>query len=133
MPNASGSSRPRTRRVLVQDRDGDTRSYIGHALRAVGYAVSIVGKAADLATSLAQTVSDVVIVDIDRLDIAPDLFLDALDPLVRKNTGWIWLGPSRDDLTPFAWDAYVSKPFLTKDLQLAVETAAIRAELRSAT
>ncbi len=131
LPSSTSQHRPRTRRVLVQDRDGDSRSYIGHSLRGAGYAVTILGKASDVALAATQTPSDVAIIDVDRLEGEPGDFLATIDPGVRERTGFVWLGQAprtRED----AWDAFVSKPFLMKDLQLAVETAASRALVRSA-
>jgi PAS domain S-box-containing protein len=133
LPSSTSQHRPRTRRVLVQDRDGESRSYIGHSLRGVGYAVTILDKAADVALAAAQTPSDVAIIDVDRLEGDPDDFLATIDPGVRERTGFVWLGQvPRNVAGEVAWDAFVSKPFLMKDLQLAVETAASRALVRSA-
>ena len=133
LPSSTSKHRPRTRRVLVQDRDGDSRSYIGHSLRGAGYAVTVLGKAADVALAASQTPSDVAIIDVDRLDGDPDDFLATIDPGVRERTGFVWLGQApRNVAHEDPWDAFVSKPFLTKDLQLAVETAASRALVRSA-
>ncbi len=133
LPSSTSRHRPRTRRVLVQDRDGESRSYIGHSLRGVGYAVRVLDEAADVALAAAQTPSDVAIIDVDRLEGDPDDFLATIDPGVRERTGFVWLGHvPRNVAGEVSWDAFVSKPFLMKDLQLAVETAAGRALVRSA-
>ena len=133
LPSSTSRHRPRTRRVLVQDRDGESRSYIGHSLRGVGYAVRVLDEAADVALAAAQTPSDVAIIDVDRLEGDPDDFLATIDPGVRERTGFVWLGHvPRNVAGEVSWDAFVSKPFLMKDLQLAVETAASRALVRSA-
>ena len=133
LPSSTSKHRARARRVLVQDRDGDSRSYIGHSLRGAGYAVTVLDKAADVALAASQTPSDVAIIDIDRLEGDPDEFLATIDPGVRERTGFVWLGQApRNVAHEDPWDAFVSKPFLMKDLQLAVETAASRARGRSA-
>ena len=133
LPSSTSKHRPRMRRVLVHDRDGESRSYIGHSLRAAGYAVTVLTQADDVAALATQTPTDVAIIDVDRLDADPRAFLAAIDPAVRERTGFIRLGSAPAEvLEQEAWDAVVSKPFLMKDLQLAVETAASRALFRSA-
>ncbi len=106
-----------SRRVALLDVDGDTRSYVAHVLRHDGIAVAVATSGEDLLRTLAEGRFDCALVDADRLGMPPETFLERADgtPLVRIAL--------RMPVALDGWDAYLTKPFLMKDLYGAVDTA----------
>jgi CheY-like chemotaxis protein len=106
-----------SRRVALLDVDGDTRSYVAHVLRHDGIAVAVATSGEDLLRTLAEGRFDCALVDADRLGMPPEMFLERADgtPLVRIAL--------RMPVALDGWDAYLTKPFLMKDLYGAVDTA----------
>jgi PAS domain S-box-containing protein len=107
------------RRVALLDADGDARSYVAHTLREDGYAVAVATDAEGLLRVLDEGAFDVALVDVERLGPDAARFLAqarrAGVPLVR-----IGLRAPEGDV---GWDAFLTKPFLMKDLYAAVDAA----------
>ncbi len=105
------------RRIALLDIDGDTRSYVAHALRDDGFAVVVATTGEDLLRAIGEAPYDVAIVDADRLAMPTESFLARANgtPLVRMG---IRLPVEHD-----GWSAFLTKPFLMKDLYGAVDTA----------
>ncbi|HEX3469050.1 MAG TPA: ATP-binding protein [Candidatus Elarobacter sp.] len=112
-PNRSVASR----RIALLDVDGDARSYVAQALRDDGFAVTVATSGEDLLRALADAPFDVALVDADRLEMPVDDFLTRTDgmPLVRMG---IRLTADVD-----GWGAFLTKPFLMKDLYGAIDAA----------
>ena len=110
-----------SRRIALLDVDGDARSYVAHALRHDGIAVAVAVNGEDLLRTLAESRFDCALVDADRLGMPPDDFVARADgtPLVRIALRM----PAALD----GWDAFLTKPFLMKDLYGAVDVALERA------
>jgi CheY-like chemotaxis protein len=109
---------PPARRFALLDPDGEGRSYVAQALRDDGYAVTIATSGEELLRALDESRYDVALVDADRLGMANETFVTrakGLVPLVRIGLR----APSAMN----GWDASLTKPFLMKDLYLAVEAA----------
>jgi len=99
------------------DVDGDARSYVAHALRDDGFAVAVATSGDELLRTLAEGRYDVALVDADRLGMSTERFLARTNgtPLVRMGLRM----PAALD----GWDAFLTKPFLMKDLYGAVDVA----------
>jgi PAS domain S-box-containing protein len=121
LPSALGAPRPQHRRYILNDPDGDSRSYVAHTLRDDGGAVTVVDDADAMLAAIDETQFDAAIVDIERLGMAPDVF-------VRRVFGRTAL--VRIDTAPVeeteGWDGYLVKPFLMKDLNAAMAAAIAR-------
>ncbi|GAC1659575.1 MAG: hypothetical protein NVS4B13_04760 [Candidatus Elarobacter sp.] len=106
-----------SRRVALLDADGDARSHVAHALRDDGYAVAVATSGEDLLRTLADGRFDVALIDADRLGMAADRFVARANgtPLVRMGLRM----PAALD----GWDAFLTKPFLMKDLYGALDAA----------
>ena len=104
-------------RIALLDVDGDARSYIAHTLRDDGYAVAVATGGEELLRTLADGHFDVAVVDADRLGMSAETFVARANgtPLVRIG---LRMPASRD-----GWNAFLTKPFLMKDLYGAVGTA----------
>ena len=107
-------------RVALLDADGDARSYVAHTLRDDGYAVAVATGGEELLRTLADGEFDVALVDADRLGMSVETFLARANgtPLVRIGLRM----PASHD----GWNAFLTKPFLMKDLYGAVHTATER-------
>jgi PAS domain S-box-containing protein len=119
------------RRVLLVDSDGAMRSYAAQALRTAGLHVAVATSFEDVINTIGDDEFDVAIVDVDRIADAPEDFRARLAAVLPKDVGLAWLGGTALGL-PEGWDAFIGKPFLSKDLSLAVETAIGRATNRVA-
>jgi PAS domain S-box-containing protein len=106
-----------SRSVALLDVDGDARSYVAHALRDDGYAVTVTTSGEELLRALGETHFDVALVDADRLGMPTESFLERANgtPLVRMGLRM----PAVID----GWNAVLTKPFLMKDLYGAVDEA----------
>ncbi|MBV9440862.1 MAG: PAS domain-containing protein [Candidatus Eremiobacteraeota bacterium] len=118
VPQRPPARRAATHRIALLDAEGDTRSYVAHALRSDGCAVSVASDGEMLLELVAAGGYDAAIVDLDRLAIAPARLLAAARgrlPLVAVGV------PQTQNAT--GWDAFVTKPFLMADLYRALEQA----------
>jgi PAS domain S-box-containing protein len=117
VPSRSQHRTVASRRIALLDVDGDARSYVAHALRDDGFAVVVTTNGEDLLRALAEAPFDVAIVDADRLAMPTETFLARGNgtPLVRMGLRT----PAELD----GWAAFLTKPFLMKDLYGAVDTA----------
>jgi len=108
------------RRLALLDPDGDARSYIAHALRHDGVTVTVATNEDDLMRVLAEGRYDAALVDGDQL-AQPSAFAR------RAGAGvpLVWIG-LRAPAERSGWAAFLSKPFLMKDLY-----GAVRASLES--
>ncbi|MBV9067065.1 MAG: hypothetical protein JO231_00010 [Acidobacteria bacterium] len=108
-------------RIALLDVDGDARSYVAHALRDDGFAVSVAVNGEELLHQLAEAHYDVALVDADRLGMPGEQFVARTNgtPLVRIGV--------RIPAVQDGWHAVLTKPFLMKDLYDAVDTALDRA------
>ena len=106
-----------SRRIALLDVDGDARSYVAHALRHDGIAVTVATGGEELLRALGEGRFDCALVDADRLGMSAETFLERAGgtPLVRIALRM----PAALD----GWDAFLTKPFLMKDLYGAVDTA----------
>ncbi|HEY0393614.1 MAG TPA: ATP-binding protein [Candidatus Elarobacter sp.] len=104
-------------RIALLDVDGDARSYVAQALRDDGFAVTVSTNGDDLLRTLGETHFDVALVDADRLGMPSEQFTARANgtPLVRIALRM----PAALD----GWHAFLTKPFLMKDLYGAVDTA----------
>jgi PAS domain S-box-containing protein len=117
VPSHSQHRTVASRRIALLDVDGDARSYIAQALRDDGFAVAVATSGEDLLRTLVEAPFDVAIVDADRLAMSTETFLARANgtPLVRMGLRM----PAEHD----GWAAFLTKPFLMKDLYGAVDTA----------
>jgi CheY-like chemotaxis protein/anti-sigma regulatory factor (Ser/Thr protein kinase) len=122
VPSRSQHRAIASRRLALLDVDGDARSYVAHALRDDGFAVAVATSGEDLLRVLAEAPYDVAIVDADRLAMSTETFLARANgtPLVRMGIRM----PADQD----GWAAFLTKPFLMKDLYGAVDTALDQAD-----
>jgi signal transduction histidine kinase/CheY-like chemotaxis protein len=111
---------PRTRRILLVDRDGDARSFTAHSLRLVNYSVRTVDVLEDALRTLGREPFDVAIFDCDSVALA--LSPADLKEIAVQEVKLISLG---GDLRAqeAGWDVHLTKPFMARDLQRAVEAA----------
>jgi PAS domain S-box-containing protein len=105
------------RRLALLDPDGDARSYIAHALRNDGVTVTVATNEDDLVRVLADGRYDAALVDGDQL-AQPSAFARRAGPGVPL----VWIG-LRAPAERSGWAAFLSKPFLMKDLYGAVRAA----------
>ena len=108
-------------RIALLDVDGDARSYVAHALRDDGFAVTVAVNGEELLHQLSEAQYDVALVDADRLGMPGEQFVARTNgtPLVRIGV--------RIPAVQDGWHAVLTKPFLMKDLYDAVDTALDRA------
>ena len=124
VPARSAHRTVASRRIALLDVDGDARSYVAHTLRDDGYAVAVATGGEELLRSIADGHFDVALVDADRLGMSAETFIARANgtPLVRIG---VRMPASRD-----GWDAFLTKPFLMKDLYGAVDAALAHANGR---
>jgi PAS domain S-box-containing protein len=127
LPTHAALHRNGVRRLALLDHDGDARSYVAHTLRDDGFVVAVAGTGEALLHLLDDGSFDVALVDADRLELPAETFTQrarAQAALVRVG---LRLPPSRD-----GWDAFVTKPFLMKDLYSAIDEAVAHANAAAA-
>jgi PAS domain S-box-containing protein len=121
LPAAVAATRPRHRRFILIDADGDAKSYVAHTLRDDGFAATVVANGTELLATIDELQFDAAIVDTERIGMAFEEFVRR----VAGRTALVRIDPAAVDETP-GWDAYLVKPFLTKDLQSAIDVAILR-------
>ena len=105
------------RRIALLDADGDARSYVAHALRDDGFAVAVATNGEELLRVLVEASFDVALVDTDQLAMATENFL------ARANGTPLVCMALRTPAELEGWAAFLTKPFLMKDLYGAVNAA----------
>jgi PAS domain S-box-containing protein len=121
LPAAVAAPRPRHRRFILVDPEGDAKSYVAHTLRDDGFAATVVADGVEMLTTIDELQFDAALVDTERLEMP-------LEEFVRRVAGrcaLIRIDSSAVDETP-GWDGYLVKPFLTKDLHAAIDAAIMR-------
>jgi PAS domain S-box-containing protein len=121
LPAAVAAPRPRHRKFILVDADGDAKSYVAHTLRDDGFAATVVADGTELLTTIDELQFDAAIVDTERVGMALEEFVRR----VAGRTALIRIDSSAVEETP-GWDGYIVKPFLTKDLQAAIDAAIMR-------
>ena len=121
LPAAVAAPRPRHRKFILVDSDGDAKSYVAHTLRDDGFAATVVADGTELLATIDELQFDAAIVDTDRVGMALEEFVRR----VAGRTALIRIDSSAVEETP-GWDGYIVKPFLTKDLQAAIDAAIMR-------
>jgi len=121
LPAAVAAQRPRHRRFILIDPEGDAKSYVAHTLRDDGFAATVVADGTELLATIDELQFDAALIDVERVGMP-------LPELVRRvagRTALIRIDSSPVDETA-EWDGYIVRPFLTKDLHAAIETAIMR-------
>ena len=121
LPAAVTAARPRHRRFILVDAEGDAKSYIAHTLRDDGFAATVVADGKELLSAIDETQYDAALVDTERIGMPVEEFVRR----VAGRAALIRIDSSAVDESP-GWDAYLVKPFLTKDLRSAIEAAIMR-------
>ena len=121
LPAAVAAPRPRHRKFILVDPGGDAKSYVAHTLRDDGFAATVVGGGRELLDTIDELQFDAAIVDTERVGMPLDEFVRR----VAGRTALIRIDTVAVDELP-GWDGYIVKPFLTKDLQAAIEAAIMR-------
>ena len=121
LPAAVAAPRPRHRRFILVDADGDAKSYVAHTLRDDGFAATVVADGTEMLATIDELQFDAAIVDTERVGMALEEFVRR----VAGRTALIRIDSSAVDESP-GWDGYIVKPFLTKDLQAAIDSAIMR-------
>jgi PAS domain S-box-containing protein len=109
------------RRIILLDTEGDARSYVAHALRGDGFAVSVAHTGDDVLQLLDEGAYHAALIDADRLEMAVPAFLRR----ASGRTALVCMGLRRP-AEAGGWDAFVIKPFLMKDLYTAMDEALSR-------
>jgi PAS domain S-box-containing protein len=121
LPAAVAAPRPRHRKFILVDADGDAKSYVAHTLRDDGFAATVVADGTELLATIDELQFDAAIVDTERVGMALEEFVRR----VAGRTALIRIDSSAVEETQ-GWDGYIVKPFLTKDLQAAIDAAIMR-------
>jgi PAS domain S-box-containing protein len=121
LPAAVAAPRPRHRRFILVDADGDAKSYVAHTLRDDGFAATVVADGTELLATIDELQFDAALVDTERIGMPLEEFVRR----VAGRTALIRIDAGAVEETP-GWDAYLVKPFLTKDLQSAIDAAVMR-------
>jgi signal transduction histidine kinase len=107
---------PQNRRVLLVDRDGDARSFTAHSLRLVNYVVRTVETLEAAIETLRAERFDVAIFDHDSIAVSMPADVKRVS---LHDVRLISLGGASET----GWDVHLTKPFMARDLQRAVEAA----------
>ncbi len=121
LPSAMAAQRPKHRRFILVDGDGDARSYLAHTLRDDGSAATVVATGKELLDAVDETKFDAALVDVERVGMPLEEFVRRVSgrtALIRIDTK---AAPETD-----GWDGQLVKPFLVKDLQAVIEGALLR-------
>jgi PAS domain S-box-containing protein len=112
-----GEEDDRTNRLLLVDPEGETRSFTAHALRGGHYRLRVVQTVGEALVLLADERFDAALIDGDDEEI-----LKKIPRRVRREVAFIRIGATNEK----GWDNAISKPFLSKDLLAAIESAVER-------
>src|SRR5579872_1520886 len=107
----------RTNRLLLVDPEGETRSFTAHALRGGHYRLRVVQSVGEALVLLADERFDAALIDGDDEEI-----LKKVPRRIRREVAFIRIGST----TEKGWDNVLGKPFLSKDLLAAIESAVER-------
>lgn len=118
LPSSISAQRPKHRRFILIDPDGDARSYIAHTLRDDGGLATVVADGKELLDAIDETRFDAALVEVDRLGMPQAEFLHR----VYGRTALIRIDPAPVKETQ-GWDGYLVRPFLVKDLLDVLEAA----------
>ena len=121
LPAAVAAPRPRHRKFILVDADGDAKSYVAHTLRDDGFAATVVADGTEMLTTIDELQFDAAIVDVEKVGMPLEEFVRR----VAGRTALIRVDSSAVEETP-GWDGYIVKPFLTKDLHAAIDAAIMR-------
>ena len=121
LPAAVAAPRPRHRKFVLVDAEGDAKSYVAHTLRDDGFAATVVADGQELLDTIDELQFDAAIIDTERVGMPLEEFVRR----VAGRTALIRIDTSAVDEMP-GWDGYIVKPFLTKDLQSAIDAAIMR-------
>ena len=121
LPASVAAPRPRHRRFILVDAEGDSKSYVAHTLRDDGFAATVVADGTEMLAIIDETQFDAALVDTERIGMPLEEFVRR----VAGRTALIRIDANAVDETP-GWDAALVKPFLTKDLQNAIDAAIVR-------
>jgi len=121
LPAAVAAPRPRHRKFILIDPEGDAKSYVAHTLRDDGFAATVVADGTELLSTIDELQFDAAIIDTERVGMPLEEFVRR----VAGRTALIRIDSSAVGETP-GWDGYIVKPFLTKDLQAAIDAAIMR-------
>lgn len=121
LPAAAAAPRPRHRRFILIDAEGDAKSYVAHTLRDDGFAATVVADGKELLNTIDELQFDAAIVDTEHVGMPLEEFVRR----VAGRTALVRIDSSAVDEVP-GWDGYIVKPFLTKDLHAAIDAAIMR-------
>jgi PAS domain S-box-containing protein len=121
LPAAVAAARPRHRKFILVDPEGDAKSYAAHTLRDDGFAATVVADGTELLATIDELQFDAALVDTERVGMPLEEFVRR----VAGRTALIRIDATAVEESP-GWDAYLVKPFLTKDLQAAIDAALVR-------
>jgi DNA-binding response OmpR family regulator len=94
---------------------------VAHTVGADGFAATVVADGQELLNTIDELQFDAAIVDTERIGMPIAEFVRR----VAGRTALIRIDSSSVEETP-GWDGYIVKPFLTKDLQAAIDAAIMR-------
>lgn len=115
LPAAAGEEDERTNRLLLVDPDGEARSFTAHALRGGHYRLRVVQTIGEALVILADERFDAALID------GPDdQILKKVPRRIRREVAFLRIGATNDER---GWDGTIGKPFLSKDLLAAIESA----------
>ena len=125
LPSSIAAQRPKHRRFILVDPDGDARSYVAHTLRDDGSAATVVANGKELLDAVDETKFDAALIDVERVGMP-------LEEFVRRVAGRTALIRIDAKAAPETegWDGQLVKPFLVKDLQAVIEAALLRQPTR---
>jgi len=112
-----GEEDDRTNRLLLVDPEGETRSFTAHALRGGHYRLRVVQSVGEALVLLADERFDAALIDGDDEEI-----LKKVPRRIRREVAFIRIGSTSEK----GWDNVLGKPFLSKDLLAAIESAVER-------
>jgi CheY-like chemotaxis protein/two-component sensor histidine kinase len=121
LPASVTATRPQHRRFILIDPEGESKSYVAHTLRDDGFAATVVADGKALLDVIDENQFDAALVDTEKIGMTLEEFVRRVAgrcALIRIDTGQV-------EETP-GWDAYLVKPFLTKDLRAAIDAAIMR-------
>jgi PAS domain S-box-containing protein len=118
LPAATGEEDERTHRLLLVDPEGETRSFTAHALRGARYRLRVVQTTGEALVLLADERFDAALIDGD------DDVLKKVPRRIRNEVAFLRIGATGE--REGGWDGAIGKPFLSKDLVAAIESAVER-------